>query len=318
MEERERKIYKVTLIGTVVNAVLIALKFVAGLLGRSSAMIADAVHSLTDFVTDVIVLVFVHLSGKPRDKGHEYGHGKFETFATLLIGVLLVGAGIGLMINGIRLVIASLHGETLPEPNWIALSVAIISIVSKEILYRYTVKVGKEVRSEAVVANAWHHRSDAISSLGTLVGIAGAMFFGVKWRILDPLAAVVVSLFIIKSGWDIIKPSTAELLEASLPDKDVEEISEIIRSVPGVKDFHNLRTRKVGNEIAVDVHIKLDGNLSLVEAHNIATEVEKGIRSRFGEGSMINVHMEPWREDVKDEEKSSNLTEDGLRKKLAK
>ncbi len=318
MEERERKIYKVTLIGTVVNAVLIALKFVAGVLGRSSAMIADAVHSLTDFVTDVIVLVFVHLSGKPRDKGHEYGHGKFETFATLLIGVLLVGAGIGLMINGIRLVIASLHGETLPEPNWIALSVAIISIVSKEILYRYTVKVGKEVRSEAVVANAWHHRSDAISSLGTLVGIAGAMFFGVKWRILDPLAAVVVSLFIIKSGWDIIKPSTAELLEASLPDKDVEEISEIIRSVPGVKDFHNLRTRKVGNEIAVDVHIKLDGNLSLVEAHNIATEVEKGIRSRFGEGSMINVHMEPWREDVKDEEKSSNLTEDGLRKKLAK
>ncbi len=318
MEEREKKIYKVTLIGTVVNAVLIALKFVAGVLGRSSAMIADAVHSLTDFVTDVIVLVFVHLSGKPRDKGHEYGHGKFETFATLLIGVLLVGAGIGLMINGIRLVIASLNGETLPEPNWIALSVAIISIVSKEILYRYTVKVGKQVRSEAVVANAWHHRSDAISSLGTLVGIAGAMFFGVKWRILDPLAAVVVSLFIIKSGWDIIKPSTAELLEASLPDKEVNEISEIIRSVPGVKDFHNLRTRKVGNEIAVDVHIKLDGNLTLVEAHNIATEVEKGIRSHFGEGSMINVHMEPWKEGVKYAEKSSNRTEEGLRKKLVK
>ncbi|MDE6768712.1 MAG: cation diffusion facilitator family transporter [Muribaculaceae bacterium] len=315
MEAREKKIYKVTLIGTVVNAVLIALKFLAGVFGRSSAMIADAVHSLTDFVTDVIVLVFVHLSGKPRDKSHEYGHGKFETFATLLIGVLLVGAGIGLMVNGIKLVIASLNGEALPEPNWIALSVAIISIVVKEILYRYTAKVGKQVRSEAVVANAWHHRSDAISSLGTLVGIAGAMFFGVKWRILDPLAAVVVSLFIIKSGWDIIKPSTAELLEASLPDEEVKEISELIRSVPGVRDFHNLRTRKVGNEIAVDVHIKLDGGITLVEAHNIATKVEQAIRSRFGQGSMINVHMEPWKEGVKCADPSPVQTTDEFLKK---
>lgn len=217
MTSREKEIYKVTLIGTVVNALLIVLKLVAGIIGRSSAMVADAVHSLSDFVTDAIVLIFVRIAGLPSDKGHDYGHGKYETLATLIIGCILAMAGIGLLISGIEQVVRSFNGEHLPRPRMVALIVAVLSIASKEWLYRYTVKVGRATESQAVIANAWHHRSDAISSAGTLVGIAGAMFLGEQWRILDPLAAVMVSMFIIKSGYDIIRPSVGELLERRCP-----------------------------------------------------------------------------------------------------
>ena len=295
MNTREKDIYKVTIVGTVVNALLVAVKFVAGIAGRSSALVADAVHSLTDFISDIVVLIFVRISGKPRDAEHEYGHGKFETLATMIIGVLLIGAGIGLLINGVKQVWDSLNGAVLPEPTWIALAVAFISIVSKEILYRYTVKEGRKLNSDAVIANAWHHRSDAISSLGTMVGIGGAMFFGERWRILDPLAAVVVSFFIITAGYDITKPAINELLEASLPKEQTDEIMKIIRSVDGVKGLHNLRTRKIGNAIAIDVHAKMDDELRLTEAHEIASRIEQAIRDRYGNESMINVHMEPMK-----------------------
>lgn len=296
MELRERKIYKVTLIGSVVNAVLIAVKLVAGIFGRSTALIADGVHSLTDFVSDVIVLIFVKIAGKPSDKGHDYGHGKFETLATLIIGLILLVAGVGLGYEGVSRIVGCLRGNILPEPSWIALAVAIISIIAKEILFRYTIRRGKSLDSAAVTANAWHHRSDAISSLGTAVGIGGAIFLGQKFRVLDPIAAVVVSLFIIKSGYDIMKPCIDELLESSLPDSQVKEIENIIMSTPGVKGFHRLRTRRVGNVVAVDLHIKLPGYLQLVEAHDIASAVEAAIKTRFGRNSIINIHMEPWEE----------------------
>ena len=293
MDKRERTIYRTTLLGTVINSILIILKFLAGILGRSSAMVADAVHSLSDFITDVIVLVFVKIAGKPRDKGHEYGHGKFETLATVIIGLFLIIAGVGLMINGIDLVVKSINGTPLPRPGYLALIIAIVSIISKEWLYHFTAKKGREVNSQAVIANAWHHRSDAISSIGTLIGIAGAMFLGEHWRILDPAAAIVVSLFIIKSGYDIMKPSIDELLEASLPEEQEAEIIRIVTAIPGIKNIHNLRTRRIGNEIAVDLHAKMDGNLSLSAAHAIATLAEKAIKQRFGENSFINIHMEP-------------------------
>ncbi|MDE7427049.1 MAG: cation diffusion facilitator family transporter [Muribaculaceae bacterium] len=293
MQEREKKIYSVTLLGSAVNAVLIVLKFVAGFVGRSSAMVADAVHSLSDFVSDVIVLIFVKIAGKPRDKSHDYGHGKFETLATLIIGLLLVGAGVGLMINGIESVIDSLQGTVLPRPTMLALVVAVVSILSKEWLFRYTLKAGKRLDSPAVTANAWHHRSDAVSSLGTLIGIAGAMFLGDRWRILDPLAAVVVSVLIIKSGYDIVKPCIEELLEASLPEDKEKEIVRLVKTVPGIVAVHNLRTRRIGNGIAVDLHAKMDGNITLSEAHEKASAAENAIRSVFGSNSIINIHMEP-------------------------
>jgi cation diffusion facilitator family transporter len=293
MDNREKEIYKVTLTGTAVNAALIVLKFVAGFVGRSSAMVADAVHSLSDFVTDVIVLVFVKIAERPSDKNHDYGHGKYETFATMIIGLILAFAGFVLMYNGIRLIIDGLDGHALPRPTMIALVIAVVSIVSKEWLYRLTARVGRRVSSNAVVANAWHHRSDAVSSAGTLIGIAGAMFLGDRWRILDPIAAVVVSIFIIKSGYDIMKPSVYELLEGSLPENEEKEIECLVKSVPGIVRIHNLRTRRIGNNIAVDLHAKMDGNITLTEAHAIATRAEEAISQHFGPGSIINVHMEP-------------------------
>lgn len=296
MDAREKEIYAVTLKGSAVNAVLIVLKFIAGFVGRSSAMVADAVHSLSDFVSDVIVLIFVKIAGKPKDKGHDYGHGKFETLATMIIGILLIGAGIGLMINGIEAVARSLKGEALQRPTMLALIIAVVSILSKEWLYRYTIRTGNKLNSQAVIANAWHHRSDAVSSLGTLIGIAGAMFLGDKWRILDPLAAIVVSVLIIKSGYDIVKPCISELLEASLPEDKEKEIVNLVTSVPGIILVHNLRTRRIGNGIAVDLHAKMDGHLTLTEAHEKATAAENAIRNAFGNNSIINIHMEPYRD----------------------
>jgi len=280
-------------VGTAVNALLIVVKFVAGFAGRSSAMVADAVHSLSDFITDAIVLVFVKIAGKPGDKTHEYGHGKYETMATVVIGLILMVAGVGLMVNGVVSVVKCLDGGRLPRPGFIALAVALVSIVSKEWLFRYTVKAGRKTESQAVVANAWHHRSDAFSSVGTLAGIAGAMFLGEKWRILDPLAAVIVSLFIIKSGYDIMRPMVGELLEHSLPEAQKDDIVNIVRSIPEIKNVHNLRTRHIGNNIAVDFHIKMDGNLSLTRAHALATRAEKAIKSKYGQASIVNIHMEP-------------------------
>ena len=292
---REKQIYRVTLIGTAVNAVLIVLKFIAGIFGRSSAMVADAVHSLTDFVTDIIVLIFVKIAGKPQDRGHDYGHGKFETFATMIIGLILAVAGVGVLWSGVSKIIDCLHGLELPAPTWLALAVAVVSIVSKEWLYRYSVCRGRELQSNAVVANAWHHRSDAISSLGTLVGIAGAMFLGSRWRILDPAAAVVVSFFIIKAGYDIMRPSVAELLESSLPEEEEKAISDTVLSVDGIEAMHHLRTRRIGNVIAIELHAKMDGSITLENAHTIATEAERQLKDRYGDSTLITIHMEPLR-----------------------
>lgn len=299
MKTREKEIFTVTLTGSAVNVILIVLKFIAGIVGKSSAMVADAVHSLSDFISDAIILVFVKIAGKPKDKTHDYGHGKFETLATVIIGLLLIGAGIGLMTGGIKSVIHSLNGQSLERPTILALIVAIVSILSKEWLYHYTIKAGKKLDSQAVVANAWHHRSDSISSLGTLIGISGAMFLGDRWRILDPLAAIVVSFLIIKSGYDIAKPCISELLEASLPEEKENEIIRLVMSVPGIKFVHNLRTRRIGNGIAVDLHAKMDGSLTLTEAHEKATAAENEIKRVFGNNSIINIHMEPYSDSTK-------------------
>lgn len=293
MATREKQIYKVTLIGSVANAVLIVLKFLAGILGRSSAMVADAVHSLSDLISDVIVLVFVKISGKPTDKTHDYGHGKYETLATLIIGLILLGAGIALGVGGVEKVIASLRGEVLERPGMLALIIAVVSIVVKEWLYRYTVSWGEKLNSKAVTANAWHHRSDAISSAGTLAGIAGAMFLGEKMRILDPVAAILVSIFIIKSGYDIMKPCIEELLEASLPESQEDRILEIVKSIDGINSVHKLRTRRIGNNIAIDLHAQMNGNQTLRSAHDKASAAERKLKEEFGDGTLVNIHMEP-------------------------
>ena len=292
-QTREKSIYKVTWIGSVVNFLLMVFKFIAGILGHSSALVADAVHSLSDFVTDIIVIVFVKISGKPEDKDHRYGHGKYETLATALIGLALFAVGVGLLVGGATKVSAVLKGATLPAPSMIALIAAAVSIISKEILYRYTVRVGKNLNSQAVIANAWHHRSDAFSSIGTLIGIGGAIFLGEKWRILDPIAAIVVSGFIIKVSIDLIKPAIEELLERSLPDETEQQILDIIASVPEVSSPHHLRTRRIGNHIAIEVHLRMDGQTTLENAHAVATDVERRLKAEFGPDTHIGIHMEP-------------------------
>lgn len=290
---REHNIYRVTIIGSIVNFILLVFKFFAGIVGHSAAMIADAVHSLSDFITDVIVILFVRISSKPADDTHEYGHGKYETLATAIIGFGLLGVGIGIFIGGLKDVIAVFRGETIQTPGMIALVVAAVSVVCKELLYQYTAHKGKTLESQAVVANAWHHRSDAFSSIGTLLGIGGAIFGGEKWSILDPLAAVVVSLFIAKVAIGILKNSLEELLEHALPEPVENEIKDTILSVEGVESPHHLRTRRIGNTLAIEVHIRMDGNIPLAKVHQTASTVEQQLKARFGANTHVNIHMEP-------------------------
>lgn len=290
---REKEIYRVTLVGSVVNFLLLVFKFVAGVCGHSAAMLADAVHSLSDFVTDIIVIVFVRISAKPEDEGHDYGHGKYETLATAIIGLILLFVGFGILWNGATSIWHFWQGGTLQEPGMLALWAALISIVSKELLYRYTVFKGRRLNSQAVVANAWHHRSDALSSIGTAIGIGGAILLGESWRILDPLAAVVVSFFIMKVAVQLLVPCVDELLEKSLPAEVEDKIKQEILSFPGVSSPHHLRTRRIGSSYAIEVHIRMDGHITLEEAHHTATAIENRLRTLFGSRTYINIHVEP-------------------------
>ena len=290
---REREIYRVTIVGSVVNLLLLAFKFFAGIVGHSAAMLADAVHSLSDFVTDIIVLVFVKLSSKPEDADHDYGHGKYETLATAIIGICLCLVGLGIFWNGAQSIWHVVRGGTLPEPGMLALVAAVVSIVSKEALYQYTVYKGRRLDSQAVVANAWHHRSDAFSSIGTMVGIGGAIWLGDAWRVLDPIAAVVVSVFIVKVAFKLLVPSMNELLEKSLPAEVEDRISDIVLSFPGVTSPHHLRTRRIGMHYSIDLHVRMDGGITLEEAHHTATAIEHKLREAFGQGTYINIHVEP-------------------------
>ena len=293
--KREKEIYKVTIVGSVVNFLLLVFKFVAGILGNSAAMVADAVHSFSDFVTDVIVVVFVRISGKPEDKCHAYGHGKFETLATAVIGIILFFVGLGMFYSAATTIVNVVEGKTLEAPGMLALVAAVLSVLLKELLYRYTVYKGKNLDSQVVIANAWHHRSDAFSSIGTLVGISGAVFLGKSWRILDPIAAVVVSFFVIKVAIQLLKPCLDELLEKSLPAEVENKIIDIILSFPNVSSPHHLRTRRIGNLMAIEVHIRMDGETSLNESHDTATQIEQRLRQEFGDKTHIGIHMEPVR-----------------------
>ena len=291
-KDREHRIYFVTLMGSVVNVVLLVFKFMAGILGGSAAMIADAVHSLSDFMTDIVVLLFVKISSKPEDKDHDYGHGKYETLATSMIGVALLCVGLYILYSGAYRMWTAFKGSPIEQPGIVALWAALFSIVMKEWTYRFTAKVGKEVESQAVVANAWHHRSDALSSIGTAVGIGGAIFLGKEWAVLDPIAAV-VSIFIIRTAAMLVSGALDELLEKSLPDEEERKIEDIVHSEPEVSDMHHLCTRRIGNRIAIEMHLRMPGEISLNESHVHATNIERKLRNHFGERTHINIHVEP-------------------------
>lgn len=290
---RTRTIYRVTLVGSLVNLALVVLKFIAGIAGRSGAMVADAVHSLSDLFSDIVVIWFVKLSSKPGDADHDYGHGKYETLASLIVGITLLAVGGGILIDGVSHCIDFFRGIPLERPGWIALAAAIISIVCKEWLYRYTRKAARDVDSPALAANAWHHRSDALTSIATMAGVGGALLFGPGLRVLDPMAAVVVSVFIIVASLKIIRNDTEQLLEKSLPAEQKGEIMEIIQQTPGVRSIHRLFTRRMGARIAIEAHVRMDGGISLNEAHTIATNIEQRLRNAFGASTHVLIHMEP-------------------------
>jgi cation diffusion facilitator family transporter len=293
--QREKEIRRITLWGAVMNIVLTAGKIVAGIFGRSAAMVADGIHSLSDLLSDAVVLVFTHISSKGKDRDHSFGHGKFETLATLIVSIILVTVGGNLMSNGIRSIIGVFNGTEIPKPGYIALIAAAVSIALKEWLYHATVRVGKKTGSTVVIANAWHHRSDALSSIGSLIGIGGAIVLGDKWTVLDPLASCLISIAIIVVAVKMALPSLAELLETSLPEDIEQEIIRIASSVKGVNDIHDLKTRRNGISFIIDAHIVVNPDMSIVEAHDISTDVEEALRSKFGPETQLSIHVEPDR-----------------------
>ena len=293
MDTREKEIYKVTLVGSVVNVLLTLFKFVAGIVGHSAAMTADAVHSLSDLLTDAVVLLFVRISARPEDRGHDYGHGKYETLATTVIGMALVAVALGIMYKAVSALVLWWNGADLQAPGMLALWAALLSVLLKELTFRYTVARGRRLNSSVVEANAWHHRSDAFSSLGTLVGIGGAILLGDRWTVLDPLASFVVGFFIIRVAWKLMKRGVDELMEASLPDDVEREILGIVTSFPDVSDPHNLRTRRIGSHYAIELHIRMDGALPLSEAHSRTSDIEQALKDRFGATTHVTLHVEP-------------------------
>ena len=293
MHDRGKEIRRITVVGAIVNIILTIFKIIAGALGRSAAMIADGIHSLSDLLSDIVVLVFTHISSKGKDKNHSFGHGKFETMATLIVSVILVAVGAKLMADGVASIIGVMNGNSIPLPGSIALWAAIGSIIIKEILYHATIRTARRTNSPVVLANAWHHRSDALSSIGALAGIAGAMILGEKWTILDPIASCCISIAIIVVAVKMSLPSLAELLETSLPDEIEKDIISIAGSVQGVENIHELKTRRNGISYIIDAHIVVDPHISVTEAHNIATEVENALREKYGNETQINIHIEP-------------------------
>ncbi len=295
---REKEIFKVTLVGSAANVLLTVFKFIAGVVGNSAAMVADAVHSLSDLLTDAIVLCFVRISGKPEDCGHDYGHGKYETLATTLIGIALSAVAIGIGYKAVTAFLYWLQGGMLATPGMLALWAAMVSIAIKELVYHYTVHKGRVLNSPAVEANAWHHRSDALSSLGTLVGIGGAILLGKRWTVLDPLASLVVSFFIMRVAWKLLKQGLDELMEASLPEEVESEILAIVNTFPDVQDPHHLRTRRIGSRYAIELHIRMDGSTPLSIAHTRTYEIEQALKQRFGSTTHITIHVEPAHKDA--------------------
>ncbi|MCQ2185006.1 MAG: cation diffusion facilitator family transporter [Bacteroidales bacterium] len=291
--DRARKMKDVTVLGLVMNAVLTAAKIIAGVWGRSSAMIADGVHSLSDLLSDIIVLIFVGVSSKDSDESHDYGHGKFETLCTIIISMALIAVSVEIALKAVRSAIGIFGGSIPEKPGMIALVAAAISIISKEFLFRVTRKVGREVESGIMVANAWHHRSDALSSVGALIGIGGAMFMGSKWAVLDPLAGCGIAVVILVVAVKMMIPSVEEMLEVSLPKETKEQIVASALSVKGVEDIHALKTRQNGGRVIIDAHIAVAPTLTILQAHSISTEVEHKMKELLGSRTLTYIHVEP-------------------------
>jgi len=288
VSDREARIRRVTWVGLGVNLGLAALKFAAGTVGHSRAVVADAVHSLSDCATDVAVLVGTRLWSQPRDVDHPYGHARIETVVTVLLGLFLMAVGIGIGYDAV----ASLRRAGGERPGLAALVAAAVSIAVKEALYRWTTRVGHQVHSSALVANAWHHRSDALSSVPAVLAVGGAMVLP-AWGFLDQVGAVAVCLLIIQVAFKIVRPALGQLIDAGLPPADCAAILEAAQQVDGVGHAHDLRTRRLGPGIALDIHVEVEPSLTVVEGHDIAEAARRRIFDLFPDVVDVVVHVDP-------------------------
>jgi cation diffusion facilitator family transporter len=279
---------KVTLLGLFVNAFLILLKFFAGIYGGSQALIADAVHSISDLFTDAVVLLGIKIGRKPPDKEHHFGHARIETLASAIVGLALIGTAVYLGIEAAL----NIHRHTEYHPSGVALIGAGVSIALKEALYRYTVLIGRRIKSQLIVANAWHHRSDALSSVAVLLGVAGT-FIKPSWHILDALAALIVSFFIIKVGFDILRKTLREFTDTAPRPEIIEKLMQLSQAVDGVMDAHDLRVRTSGGFYQAEIHIAVDGRLTVIEGHRIAKTVERCLSEEMDELDRVIVHVDP-------------------------
>jgi len=282
-------IYRVTWIGVAVNIFLAFIKLYLGIIGNSKAMIADGVHSISDLGTDFAIIFGVKFWSKPPDECHPYGHRKIETAVTFLIGLVLVSAAVFIAYDSfIGLRDTSSH----PQPKWIAFYGALISIVFKEVLYRWTLKAGKKIQSSALMANAWHHRTDALSSIPVGIAVAAAAY-NPKFSILDHIGAFVVSIFIFHAAWKIIKPSIMEFFDGGALTHERQQIENILKKVDGVDSIHKLRTRKVGSGICLDVHIQVNGKLTVKEGHEISGIAKTRLLNKGPNVIDVIIHLEP-------------------------
>jgi len=286
-DERYQVTRRVTIVGAVVNLLLSIGKIVIGVIGASPALVADGIHSLSDLLTDVIVVWAAKHGSKDADEDHPYGHGRIETVFTVALGVVLLLVAVGIVYDAISRLF---HPERLTHPGILALFMAGISVVSKEILYQYTLRAAKRIRSNLLKANAWHHRSDAVSSIVVIVGIGGTMA-GLPY--LDAIAAVVVGLMIARIAWELGWHAVHELVDTALEAERVEAIRQVIQSVDGVNELHTLRTRRMGADALVDVHIQVDPLLSVSEGHHISERVRQKVIREIDEVQDVLVHIDP-------------------------
>ncbi len=287
-DSKERIVRKVTWVGLLVNLFLAAIKFIAGIYGKSQALVADAIHSLTDLTTDIAVIAGSHYWSRPPDENHPYGHRRLETLVTVFIGIVLIAAGVGIGWKAI----STLQERQTAAPGWIAVLAALASIVCKESLYRWTAATGRRVKSPALAANAWHHRTDALSSLPVLIAVAGAIIFP-SWSFLDRVGAVIVSIFILHASIKIIWPGISELVDVGAPKETRKKIRDIALESEGVLQVHDIRTRYISTSIQVDLHIVVEGSITVREGHDIADDVKARIIDTIPEVLDVIVHVDP-------------------------
>lgn len=286
--DRAKIANKVSFVTIIINLLLSVFKFIAGVLGKSGAMVSDAIHSASDVASTVMVIAGVNISVKDSDRGHQYGHEKLECIFSILLAVLLFLTGAGIGWSGIQKIISG--GDKLAVPGTLALIAAVISVLVKEAMFWYTRAAAKKINSTSLMADAWHHRTDAMSSVGSFIGILGARM---GFPICDPIASILICILIVKAAWDIFREATGELVDEACDSKTVNSIAELIKQQEGVISLDDLKTRRFGSKIYVDVEIGADGNLTLYAAHDIAQRVHDAIENSNADVKHCMVHVNP-------------------------